>query len=79
MLYSLSDLTDELYEAGIILDRDTVRIGEFDNVEECAVFCRDNVIEAMKRARNAADSIEKIVGREYWCYPTYGDLMFGVR
>jgi glutamine synthetase type III len=33
----------------------------------------------MRRARVAADEIEKIVGREYWCYPTYGDLMLGVR
>ena len=35
--------------------------------------------EMLMQARIAADEIEKIVGREYWCYPTYGDLMLGVR
>ena len=79
LLYTLSDLTDELYEVGIILSGHTDVISEITDSEEGAVFCRDSVIPAMDRARRAADEIERIVGREYWCYPTYGDLMLGVR
>ncbi|MCQ2456783.1 MAG: glutamine synthetase III [Clostridia bacterium] len=79
LLYALSDLTDELYEAGnIITDRVEVA-KEIKGSESGAVFCRDVLLPAMERARTAADEIEKIVGREYWCYPTYGDLMLGVR
>lgn len=79
LLYALSDLTDELYEVGIILDGHTHVISEIHDSEEGALFCRDSVIPAMNRARKAADEIERIVGREYWCYPTYGDLTLGVR
>ncbi len=79
LLYSLSDLTDELYEMGIVLAGHAAEVSRIKSSEEGAVFCRDSVLPAMKRARAAADEIEKIVGREYWCYPTYGDLMLGVR
>ena len=79
LLYSLSDLTDELYEVGIILAQHVSEVSAIKDSEEGAVFCRDKILPAMKRARVAADEIEKIVGREYWCYPTYGDLMLGVR
>ena len=79
LLYNLSDLTDELYEVGIILTDRVADVAKMKDSKEGAIYCRDNVLPAMKRARVAADEIEKIVGREYWCYPTYGDLMLGVR
>jgi len=79
LLYSLSDLTDELYEVGIILSDRVDQVRKIKTSEEGALFCRDQILPAMHRARVAADEIEKIVGREYWCYPTYGDLMLGVR
>jgi len=79
LLYNLSDLTDELYEVGIILEGKVAEVAKIKDSEEGALFCRDNILPAMNRARVAADEIEKIVGREYWCYPTYGDLMLGVR
>ena len=79
LLYSLSDLTDELYEVGIILAQHVSEVSAIKDSEEGAVFCRDKILPAMKRAIVTADEIEKIVGREYWCYPTYGDLMLGVR
>ena len=79
LLYTLSDLTDELYECGNILTRQAEEIGKCDSSSEGAVFCRDSVLPAMARARRAADEIELNVGREYWCFPTYGDLTFGVR
>ena len=79
LLYNLSDLTDELYEVGIILENKVAEVSKIKSSEEGALYCRDYILPAMHRARVAADEIEKIVGREYWCYPTYGDLMLGVR
>jgi glutamine synthetase len=79
LLYNLSDLTDELYEVGIILENKVEEVAKIKGSEAGAVCCRDEILPAMRRARVAADEIEKIVGREYWCYPTYGDLMLGVR
>ena len=79
LLYNLSDLTDELYEVGIILEDRVKEVSGIKGSLEGAKYCRDMILPAMHRARVAADEIEKIVGREYWCYPTYGDLMLGVR
>lgn len=79
LLYSLSDLTDELYEAAISISDKLSEVKKISSSIDGALYCRDNILPAMKRARVAADEIEKIVGREYWCYPTYGDLTLGVR
>ena len=79
LLDALSDLTDELYEASNILEKSSKEIWNTENMIEAAEYCRDKVLGDMDRARRAADSIEKLVGREYWCYPTYGDLMHNVR
>ncbi|MBR3423846.1 MAG: glutamine synthetase type III, partial [Clostridia bacterium] len=79
LLDRLADLTDELYECSNILEESTAALRRTDNAIEAAELCRDRVLSDMHRARVAADGIEKIVGREFWCYPTYGDLMHDVR
>ncbi|MBR6291081.1 MAG: glutamine synthetase type III, partial [Clostridia bacterium] len=79
LLDRLADLTDELYECSNILERSSEELQKCENAVEAAEFCRDRVLSDMARARRAADDIERIVGREFWCYPTYGDLMHNVR
>ncbi len=41
-----------------------------------AEFVRDSVLPAMQELRAAGDEIETLVGKAYWPYPTYGDLLF---
>ena len=43
-----------------------------------AEYFRDTVIPAMQEARAAADELENRIGRSYWPYPTYGELLFQV-
>lgn len=45
---------------------------------EKANFCRDAVIPAMKELRRVADTMETMVGEEYWPFPTYDKLLYGV-
>ena len=40
---------------------------------------RDGVIPAMAKLRAVADEAEVLTDRSYWPFPTYGDLLFGVR
>ena len=40
---------------------------------------RDGVVPAMAKLRAAADEAEVLTDRSYWPFPTYGDLLFGVR
>lgn len=75
MLTKLSKLADNLY----------VKIGELDGIlasAECesteaeADFFKDKVIPAMEELRIVADELETLVGKKYWPYPTYGDILF---
>ena len=40
-------------------------------------YC-DQILPAMGKAREAADRLEMLVGKDAWPFPTYGDLLFYV-
>ena len=40
---------------------------------------RDNVIPKMAELRAVCDEAETMTGAKYWPFPTYGDLLFGVK
>ncbi len=41
-------------------------------------YYRSTVIPAMAEVRKSADSLELIVGKKYWPYPSYGEMLFYV-
>ena len=43
-----------------------------------ATYYKEVVIPAMNAVRKPADELELLVGRDYWPFPTYGDLLFSV-
>lgn len=45
--------------------------------ESCAI--RDTVLAKMSELRAVADEAETVTAEKYWPFPTYGDLLFGVR
>ncbi len=49
------------------------------DVTEQAEAYRDNVLPLMKSLRAAVDEMETLVSKEYWPYPGYGELLFGVQ
>ena len=44
-----------------------------------ALSFRDKVLPLMAELRLAVNHAETKTGAEYWPYPTYEDLLFGVR
>ena len=76
----ISSLTSEVYSRTEKLEsivsglKETGRCG----CAACSEYCRDTLIPAMKELRLPADELETLVGEEYWPYPTYGRLLFGV-
>ena len=46
--------------------------------KEQAFFYREEIVTAMDKLRKPADELEGIVGKEYWPFPTYADLIFEV-
>jgi glutamine synthetase len=60
------------------LEKALLNAAEIHSIEDEARYYRDTVLAAMQELRITADELETIVGKEYWPFPTYGDLLFGV-
>ena len=43
-----------------------------------SAFVRDTVLPAMAELRAVCDEAETMTAAEFWPFPTYGDLLFGV-
>ena len=50
-----------------------------DDAEALAKYYGTVILEDMKETRQDADELETLVGEEYWPFPTYGELLFGVK
>jgi glutamine synthetase len=48
------------------------------DIYEKAVEYRDNILKIMADIRKYADSAESVVPRDFWPYPSYGDLLFKI-
>ena len=43
------------------------------------MFLHDHVLPVMGALRAACDDMETITGEDCWPFPTYGELLFGVK
>ena len=75
----LSELVDSISDSADELDRaiDTVS-GAADIISE-GYMIRDELLDRMSALREPCDKAELIVSKKYWPFPTYGDLLFGIR
>ncbi len=79
MVKKLTELTSKMHKAYEKLEKVTEHLEKHINEGEAiAIYCKDTVIPAMKKLRAPADEIESLVGKKYWPYPTYGELLFYV-
>ncbi|MBQ8836317.1 MAG: glutamine synthetase III [Clostridia bacterium] len=76
-LKELSEYTDKLYKATVELDSLTENIPA-ESREKAACHFRDKVLTKMAEVREYADALEVITADEYWPFPTYKDLLYGV-
>ena len=57
-------------------------IAECDKIDDYEVLAdkiKDEMIPAMDELRANCDKLELETAAEYWPFPTYGELLFGVR
>ena len=64
--------TDELEEA-------VMKLQDAADVEAESYMIRDTVLGKMEELRAACDEAEMMTAKKYWPFPTYGDLLFGVK
>ena len=78
LVTKLSALCTCLYKKTEELERALLGVKEYTAADAVAMYYKDNVLTVMQELRAVADETETLVGAEYWPYPTYGDLLFGV-
>lgn len=75
----LSSLTALTYKNVNALEKVLSTAKLSTDLAQSANIFRDRVIPSMNELRIVVDEMETIMAKEYWPYPTYGDLLFSVR
>ena len=68
----ISVKTDELNE-------EIMKVKDISDIEEKSYAIRDGVLVKMNELRAVADEAETVTAEKYWPFPTYGDLLFGIK
>lgn len=76
LLVKLTGLSKCLYERTEALD--TLLLHEHGDVTQEGQYYSGTVFPAMQALRMVADELETLVGKQYWPFPTYADLLFSV-
>ena len=72
----LTALTEELMDKITSLESAT-NIPDVDEFE-VGMYYKNTVIPAMDLLRETADTLESVVGKEFWPFPTYTDLLYSI-
>ena len=79
LIARLSALTDEIDDAAAALERAMIQYKAIGDITEAANMIRDVILQKMAELRVPCDEAETLTAEKYWPFPTYGDLLFGVR
>ena len=79
LIKNLSTLTDRIASCIEELEMALQELHEAKDVVDEANAIRDNVLEKMNALRIACDEAELLTAKKYWPFPTYSDLLFGVK
>ena len=79
LISKLSGLEDLIYDRAGELEDAAEELKGIEDITEQAYFIRDSILSKMAALRVAADEAETLTDSKYWPFPTYGDLLFGVR
>ncbi len=79
LIEKLSGLTDQIAQAVEELESALSDYHKIDDVTDAAFVIRDVVIPKMAALRAPCDQAEEYTAADFWPFPTYGDLLFGVK
>ncbi|MBQ3405502.1 MAG: glutamine synthetase III [Oscillospiraceae bacterium] len=78
LIKKLSDLNDKADEATEELEKAVAELDSLGDVTAEANLVRDMLLPQMSALRAVCDEAEPLTSADYWPFPTYGDLLFGV-
>ena len=74
----LSELTDEIMDAVIELEKNLADFKTIDDIFKSSAFVRDTLIPSMDTLRKYVDEAEMLTSQRDWPFPSYGQLLFSV-
>ena len=75
----LSTLADQIDAQAGELEQAVLHLKTITSVTESAFYIRDAILSCMAALRVVCDEAETVTDERCWPFPTYGDLLFGVR
>ncbi len=80
LIRKISALGSDLFTQLETLEEDTEKASEFSSdAQACARLSRDVLFSDMATLRKTVDTLESVVAREYWPFPTYAELLYSVK
>ena len=79
LVRKLSQLIDEIDEKSGKLEDAVLALDGADGIIEESAMIRDTVLPVMSELRLPCDKAEVLTAKSYWPFPTYADLLFGVK
>ena len=79
LVEKLSGLIDEIAEKTDELDAAIVKVHGVEDIVEESALIRDTLLPVMSELRLPCDKAEILTAKSYWPFPTYEDLLFGVK
>ena len=78
LVSKISSLSSCLAKKTADLEKVLLGAKDCDDSEKLAKYYHDTVLSQMNEVRAIADELETLVGKGYWPFPTYTDLLFSV-
>lgn len=78
LITELSALLTSFQHSVDTLDEKILEAHSIEDNEEAARFYRNEVFAAMQDMRGISDTMEAVVSKKCWPWPTYGDILFSV-
>ena len=75
----LSILNSDAYETTVALENAVVKANTIVDLQENADAHERDVLSLMEKLRSTVDTMETITAKEYWPFPNYSELLFGVK
>ena len=78
-LTNLSELTSAMFKDAKLLECELMDTKKIEDAQKLAEYYKDVIITRMAKIRESADKAEMLTDRTFWPYPSYADLLFGIR
>ena len=78
LVEKLSVLSDQIEKSVEGLEGTLVKLSTVSEITALSETIRDKLLPKMAELRAVADEAEVMTAKEYWPFPTYGDLLFAI-